>query len=216
MKRIFMDLEMNPISCKQKEAREICRSEVIEIGAVMLNEGNREISRFQTYVRPQYSADIMPFITNITGITKEHVAGAENFVTAFQEFLSWCGADFEIYSWSENDPIQLQKEMELKSMPASAETVYMFLHWHDLQKEYEKMLFLERRIALKTALKNAGLEFCGRAHSALSDASATADLYREMTEGKEIKKINSMLSAAKKPLGTSLGDLLGSFAMQTV
>lgn len=216
MKRIFMDLEMNPISSSQKEAREICRSEVIEIGAVMLDEENKEISRFQTYVRPQYSADIAPYITNITGITTGHVSGAESFDKAFQKFLIWCGTEYEIYSWSENDPIQLQKEMELKSMPASAETVYMFLHWHDLQKEYEKMLFLERRIALKTALKNAGLEFCGRAHSALSDASATADLYREMTEGKEIKKINSMLSAAKKPLGTSLGDLIGSFALQTV
>lgn len=216
MKRIFMDLEMNPVSGIHKEARSICSREVIEIGAVMLDDRNKEISRFQCYVRPEYCNGITKHITNITGIETAQVAEAECFYESFLRFCTWCGTDYEIYSWSDSDPVQLQKEMLLKRMPVLQEFGYMFTHWHDLQKEFDEMLFCERRIGLKAAVKNAGLEFRGRAHSALSDAEATADLYREMTEGKMLIKINSILSEAKRPIGTSLGDLLGGIAVQAV
>lgn len=46
MKKIFVDLEMNPI--RDKAARRICRSETIEIGAIMLDESNQEISSFKS------------------------------------------------------------------------------------------------------------------------------------------------------------------------
>ena len=216
MKRIFIDLEMNPVSRAYKKARSICSREVIEIGAVMLDDRNRKISRFQCFVRPGYCEGITKHITNITGIESAHVADAEGFFEAFLRFCAWCGTDYEIYSWSDSDTIQLQKEMLLKRLPVLQEFGYMFTHWHDLQKEYDDMLFCERRIGLKAAVMSAGLEFNGRAHSALADAEATADLYREMTEGKMLKKINSILSDARRPIGTSLGDLLGGIMVQAV
>lgn len=216
MKRIFMDLEMNPVSGIHKEARSICSREVIEIGAVMLDDRNKEISRFQCYVRPEYCDGITKHITNITGIETAQVEEAECFYESFLRFCIWCGTGYEIYSWSDSDPVQLQKEMLLKRMPVLQEFGYMFTHWHDLQKEFDEMLFCERRVSLKAAVKNAGLEFPGRVHSALSDAEATADIYREMTEGKMLKKINSILSDARRPIGTSLGDLLGGIAVQAV
>lgn len=215
MKRIFMDLEMNTISREHKEARTICTQEVIEIGAVMLDECNNEISRFQCYVRPEYNTGITAHITSITGIETAQVIGADTFESAFMAFCTWCGTDYEIYSWSDSDPEQLQKEMQLKHIPASASAVYMFMHWHDLQKEFDEMLFCERQIGLKAAILNAGLEFNGRAHSALVDAEATANLYREMTEGKTMQSLHSMLAASRKPIGTSLGDLLGGIMLQT-
>ena len=44
MKRIFVDLEMHPIERHHRDKRRICATETIEIGAVMLDENNREIS----------------------------------------------------------------------------------------------------------------------------------------------------------------------------
>ena len=214
MRRIFLDLEMNTISKEHKEVREICMHEVIEFGAVCLNEMNREVDSFQCYVRPEYNSRIMPHITNITGITTEQVANADTFGKALEEFISWCGTDYEIYSWSDSDPVQIQKEMELKKIKGTPDALYMFAHWNDLQKEYDDMFFCERQIGLNMAVNNAGLEFRGRAHSALGDAVATADLYREMVQGKTLKKLNNMLTSARKPIGTNLGDLLGGFVLQ--
>ena len=42
MKHIVIDLEMNKIA-RSSEARKICKSEIIEIGAVMLDEKNYDV-----------------------------------------------------------------------------------------------------------------------------------------------------------------------------
>ena len=54
MKYIVIDLEMNKIA-RSSEARKICKSEIIEIGAVMLDENLQEIGNFRTYVKPEYN-----------------------------------------------------------------------------------------------------------------------------------------------------------------
>lgn len=215
MRKIFLDLEMNAIAGEHKDARKICWQETIEFGAVCLNESNQESDSFRCYVKPEYNDRITSNITKITGIHTEQVQDAETFEKVFNRFVSWCGYDFEIYSWSDSDLIQLKKEMILKGIPETESTENLFRSWKDLQKEYDDFLFCERQIGLKTAVDNAGLEFRGTAHSALGDARATADLYREMKDGSTLMKINKMLGDGRKPLGTSLGDVLGNITLAT-
>ena len=103
MNRIFIDLEMNGIPEEQEEARRICSTEVIEIGAVMLDENNREIRSFRRFVKPVYSEEIFPVIGELTGITTEMVENEKTFEKVLPDFLSWCGRDYLIYSWSSCD-----------------------------------------------------------------------------------------------------------------
>ena len=63
MKHIVIDLEMNKIA-RSSEARKICKSEIIEIGAVMLDENLQEIGNFRTYVKPEYNDKIAEEIRN--------------------------------------------------------------------------------------------------------------------------------------------------------
>ena len=51
MKYIVIDLEMNPIAAVHKTERETCKLEVIEIGAVLLDENYQEIGKqyFEQY-----------------------------------------------------------------------------------------------------------------------------------------------------------------------
>lgn len=51
MKHIVVDSEMNGIK-KGSEAKRICDREIIEIGAVMLDDSLNEVSYFRTYVKP--------------------------------------------------------------------------------------------------------------------------------------------------------------------
>ena len=46
---------MNPIGRDQKEARRICKGEIIEIGAVKIDEDGNEISSYKEYVLPEYT-----------------------------------------------------------------------------------------------------------------------------------------------------------------
>jgi len=208
-----MDLEMNSIGKQYKEIRQFCQQEVIEFGAVCLDENLKETGEFQCYVKPEYNDGIAKHIADLTGIENAQVENAECFAEVFDRFLEWCGSDYEIYSWSENDPDQLKKEMELKNIRETSKSRKMFRHWNDLQKTYDELIFCERKIGLKMAVSHAGLEFQGCAHNALNDARATADLFREMEEGGSIRKLRSTLEEGKKPLSQNLGDLLaGMFA----
>ena len=55
MRYIIMDLEMNKVANEYRMERRICKMEVIEIGAAVLNEAYQEIGSFKTLVKPQYN-----------------------------------------------------------------------------------------------------------------------------------------------------------------
>ena len=53
MNHIVVDLEMNTIG-KKHPARAIWRQEIIEIGAVLMDDNLTVIAAFRTYVKPEY------------------------------------------------------------------------------------------------------------------------------------------------------------------
>ena len=123
MKLIFVDFEMNPISKERRQIRKICPGEIIEIGAVKLDEQAQEISSFKEYVLPKYATEMDETCQELTGITMDMLRQADTFVPAFRRFLDWCNEtgenDYEMYAWSENDWRQLHNEMRLKkSIPS--------------------------------------------------------------------------------------------------
>lgn len=87
---VVIDLEA---SCPAEDQgnNSIERSSIIEIGAVRLDRRSLEVtSTFSELVRPE-DFPIVPFITEITGITPEMVAGCETFTAVGRRFLDWYG-----------------------------------------------------------------------------------------------------------------------------
>lgn len=220
MKHIVVDLEMNNIRQKS-EARTICTSETIEIGAIMLDDNLQEISSFRTYVKPEYNDSIVPKISKLTGITNDMVANAPKFNEAFRMFTNWClGTDDEIaiYAWSESDFNQIKNEMLLKKYAASAEeNVVIENEWNDFQQEFDSRLGFERQVSLKLALEMAGIDFSGREHDALDDARNTAELLQVFKDkelfNKTLSKIEEVMKP--KPFGFSLGNLINTAMLNT-
>ena len=172
MKHIVIDLEMNKIA-RSSEARKICKSEIIEIGAVMLDENLQEIGNFRTYVKPEYNDKIAAEIRNLTGITEAMVANAPVFREAFRMFTNWClgtGDEVTIYAWSDSDYNQVVKEILLKEYELSDEEHGLIdTEWTDFQNEFDAHIGFERRISLELALDMAGIDFSGRQHDALDE-----------------------------------------------
>jgi len=90
MKYVVVDLEMNPVDREHKDIRKVLREEVIEFGAVKLDENFQQESEFQCYVKPEYGK-IKKHITQLTGITNDKVAGKEGYIAAFTNFVDWIG-----------------------------------------------------------------------------------------------------------------------------
>ncbi|WP_301861075.1 3'-5' exonuclease [uncultured Megasphaera sp.] len=204
MNAVFVDFEMNPIGRKQKEARRICKGEIIEIGAVKINEAGEEISSYKEYVRPEYTTEMNATCQELTGITMDMLADAPHFTPAFHHFLDWCREsnddNYEMYAWSENDWRQLTCEMRLKQLDMTDDRVrWMLDHWQNFQQIYCNLLGLDKVISLDKAVSTLGETFDGQMHDALWDARNTSKLYVLSQKREEFRDIMQPIIDATKP-----------------
>ena len=211
MKYIIVDFEMNPIAREHKAERKICRSEIIEIGAVALNESFDIVGEFKTLVRPQYNDSIYKKYETLTGITTQMVYGSPKFVKAYDMFVKWCesyGADYEIYAWSETDYKQVLAEMELKQY-AGRDKFLSFDKWFDFQREFMDKMELEHIMSLEKALNYACVEYKGHMHDALCDAKNTAELFAIVRNEERCNVVLKAVMEVLKPKNTNstLGEM---------
>lgn len=181
MRHIVIDLEMNKLAKQYKEERLILGREIIEIGAVVLDEWYQEIGSFKTLVKPQYNDVIEKGIIKLTGITTEQVQNAPILEEAIHIFFAWChGMNDEIiiHEWSDADLEQITKEITLKKIRLNEEDMNLLVGWSDFQKEYGEKLHLDNQVSLKNAVMYAGIDFEGHEHDALDDARNTAELLK--------------------------------------
>lgn len=217
LQHIVLDFEMNLISGKNKEARALLRSEIIEIGAVKLDENYQIISQFDCYVKPQLD-EIHKRVTQLTGITQQTVAKAPALREALNSFIGWIGAEpARIYAWSGSDRRQLQEECRVKGIyPDGLERPLK--RWMDFQRIYTRLVGLSRRspLSLKNAIGTAEQDFDGKQHSALDDALNTASLLQLVKDPAAFRERTQIVREAMKPkkAATTLGDLLGAALAQ--
>ena len=218
MRKIFVDLEMCPIPKEYAAEKEICKLETIEIGAVMLDEDGKEIGSFKEYVKPAYASEIPRNIEKLTGIHYSTVQGASSFRDVLQHFTDWCGEmDYTIFSWSDNDLLQILQETALKCIDDTPQLSYMYHHWKDFQQEYCELFPMEHVMSLEKAVNYCGIEFKGKAHDGLNDARATADLYRAIHDKESFKEFQEKVLDCFKPKSVShtLADLFDFSTFQT-
>ena len=211
MNYVIVDFEMNAIANQYKEERATCTMEIIEIGAVILDEQFLVMGEFKTLVKPQYNDTISKKYETLTGISTQMVCDSPTFATAYEMFVKWCemyGKDYEVYAWSDSDYHQLVAEMKLKNYNNS-EMMRPLERWYDFQQEYSQTLGLERALSLENAIYYAGINPVGRMHDALYDAKNTAELFAIVRDGIRREEVLKVVMEALRPkeLKSSLGDL---------
>lgn len=213
MKHVVVDLEMNPVSREFREVRRKLNEEVIEIGAVRLDETFQQEAEFQCYVKPEYGP-IKKHITSLTGITQAMVADKKTYAACFQDFVDWVGEEeTKIYSWSMSDIKQLRERCRYKLPDFDIE--WLNARWVDLQQEFDDRLGLHNSLALKHALGAMDHKFEGTQHTALADAintSAILTLMQDDAKFKETMKPVLEILQPKDDLSSSIGDLCPELA----
>ncbi len=215
MQHIFLDFEMNPIPRENREAREIVLGEIIQIGAVKLNDDYQLIDRFSLNVRPEYSP-VMPHITELTGIKQEDVENAPLLREAIDTFTQWILKGSEvgdgkvrIYAWSNSDWRQFSGECRLKKI----EIPKVYNRWMDFQRVYTRLMGLSRRnpLSLTNALGAASGSFSGSQHSAMVDAEHSASLLTLVKDpeafAERTRVVRQLMGKEPEPSGATLGDL---------
>lgn len=176
---ICLDLEMNELTSKERKPLKGLKGEVIQIGAVMLDENFNCISQFNTYVKPVYGS-VSEEITKITGITNDAVAHADTFSSAMYKLYSWAGKDdITTFCWSESDYKQLWDEIYIKAR--NHDEYRNFLKsFVDLQAGLDRILKTKKSLSLDAVMKLCHLKFKGQRRTALADAFNTARILNKV------------------------------------
>lgn len=208
MNKVFVDFEMQPIEHIHTEERKIVFHEIIQIGAVMLDENDEEIETFNEIVRPVFTIEgVHSYLRDLTGIRYSMIRSADGFETVFNRFLKWCGShgDYTVYAWSGSDLKQLKGELKLKNVDITKDITYMLTNWIDLQAEFDEIIGSKKLIGLSKALQMSGVDFKGKKHNALYDSRNTAEVYRAMQDKdaliKSVRYTEEMCNH-DEPLGT--------------
>ncbi|MDD1014596.1 exonuclease domain-containing protein [Pseudomonas rubra] len=150
--------------------------EIIEIGAVLVDRQDRELSHFQRFVRPRRRPQLTPFCRELTHISQANVDTAHPLPEVWAQFERWLGHHAQHLegwvSWGDYDHKQLLQEWRQYQLASLLQT----LPHINLKQHFAKARQLQRPLGLRGALQLAGLQFSGRQHRALEDARNTARL----------------------------------------
>lgn len=181
--KIVLDLEFTAIP--DKSVWETAHMQIIEIGAVKLNDKNEVLGEFQTYVFPIYG-EVNPNVTKLTGITQKMLIGQPKFPEAMDQFIEWIGTDRpRFYTWSNSDQMIVNKEAALKQYELPE---YFYDYWVDLQKIHRKMLGFQRSMKLVNALGSLEIYFEGTEHGAMADAWNTSLILKKLSDPEAVKQ----------------------------
>ncbi len=175
-KFVVFDLEMCKIPSYKKTDN--LHMEIIEIGAVLLDETYTEIDSFKTYIKPDYGF-IDDFIKKLTGITNSETKNAPKTKQALESFANWIPDDAILVTWSENDEHQLRKEMEYKNI-VIPKLDNMLDEYIDSQLEFSDVMDSDKHYSLYEALVLGNIDFDEDIHDALVDAKNTSMLFAKM------------------------------------
>ncbi|WP_235945965.1 3'-5' exonuclease [Saccharibacillus alkalitolerans] len=188
MNYIVLDIEFNGRKFASPHPME-----VIEIGAVRLDESLRDTDTFAAFIKPVYFAKLNSFIKKKTGIPQESIDGAARFPKVIGDFREWLDAKpgpVTFVVWGGEDIKRIVQDVRMHKLD---ETYWTQTPSLDLLKGFLQTQGLKNDVSVEGALEMLGIEASGAAHRALDDAKMTADIFRaayeklDLTLAKEYK-----------------------------
>ena len=184
---ITLDLEWNQAYAEQSQAVQKrlgarLRGEVIQIGAVKLDEKLRTCGSYSVIVKPRYFRKIHRHVKQLTGITQQMIDGGVPLPEAAARFRRWCGEDFAFLTWGPDDIPMLKDNLRVHGQPTDwLDAVY------DLQPIFnEQTDGVNKQRSLEYAMEVFGVEQNLPAHDALNDAYFTARVAAKLDIAKGI------------------------------
>lgn len=188
MNYIVFDLEWNQSAKGKKYALPGMPFEIIQMGAVKLNEQFEVIDEFDRLVCPQVYPVLHSICGEVTGITQEMLADGEHFVDTALDFLAWCGQDYTFCTWGSMDLVELQRNLNHYAIEPDFPMPFLF---YDVQKLYSLCFSNgKERLSLQAAIEQLHIAENEQYHMALSDARYTAQIMKRL----DFKKVKAFYS----------------------
>lgn len=189
---IVFDLEWNQSPHGKADSVEDFPFEIIEIGAVKLDEQFHKMDEFHRLIRPQVYTQMHYAISEVThmdmGELKNH---GEAFEVAAREFLAWCGAEAEYCTWGSMDLTELQRNFRYFGVKNPFPKP---LFYYDVQKLYGLFYKDGAKPSLDAAVEELNLMEDRPFHRALDDAYYTGRVLAYMSRELQMDTVLSYKS----------------------
>ena len=183
MNYIVFDLEFNQGYNFGVEPKTItnpkCPFEIIQIGAIKLNENLERIGSLDILIKPEIYTTLNPFVKELTGITIDDLNDGKSFKEMYSEFSEFMKSDKSVLCvWGVADIKELFRniayhELDLSLVP----TEYI-----NIQSFTSKELNCQKgiNIGLGNAAKLLGIPIENQFHDAFNDAFYTAEVFKKI------------------------------------
>lgn len=175
---IIMDLEWNNAFVHRTKS---FMNEIIEVGAVMLNEELEEISEFSCFVKSRIGKKIRSNIKKLTHITNDDMRSGEPFEAVMKKFQDWIGdRENVILTWGNGD---IRVIIENFRFFTGRETVPFLSNYTDVQRYFQikRNIPVEKQLGLFNAAEDVGMDPNSFSHHrALDDSLLTAECFRRV------------------------------------
>lgn len=190
MDYIIFDLEWNQSSHPGEvdENGNTLPFEIVEIGAVKLNENRDMIGEFSELIKPQIYHEMHYITSKLIHLQMEQLEKGKPFTEVMEQFLEWCGEDCIFCTWGPLDLLELQRNMRYYGMePLSDKPI----RYYDIQKlfsiAYEDK---KSRRSLEYAIDMLGIHKDIPFHRAFSDAYYTAQVFDMIEDPVVLEKVS--------------------------
>ena len=180
MNYIIFDLEWNQGVNRGEKRDKKMPLEIVEIGAVKLNEDREMISEFSELIKPQIYHEMHNITRKIIHIQMEELEKGKPFEEVMPAFLEWCGEDSLFCTWGGLDLLELQRNMTYYGMKPLSDRPIKF---YDIQKLFS--LAYEdgkSRRTLEYAIDLLDIKKDIPFHRAFSDAYYTAKVFDKIED----------------------------------
>lgn len=181
MKYIILDLEWNQSNTGLEAEAEKLPFEIIEIGAIELNDNYVMIGEFSELVRPRVYHEMHQITGQLLHVQMQELERGKPFCEVMERFLEWCGEEYRFCTWGVMDLTELQRNMEFYNMKPLSQGPIPFL---DIQKlftiAYEENRSVRRN--LEYAIDFLEIEKDIPFHRAFSDAYYAGKVFARLLQ----------------------------------
>ena len=184
---VIMDLEWNNSYNKKLKS---FFNEIIEIGAVMVDEDLEVVDTFSVLVKSQLSDKLSGRVKNLTHISNEDMYGGISFGKAISDFSKWLGDRNCVFmSWGNCD---LRVMLDNLKFFCKIDGIPFISKYMDLQKYCQQFLKLSnmQQIGLSAAATLFGIDVSEYStHRALDDSLLSLRCFRKSYNSAEVEKL---------------------------
>ncbi len=179
MQYIILDLEWNGMPLYATGGY---FNEIIEFGAVKLDDSLRMIDTFQALVRPKVHKKLTGRVKRLTHITNDAVRAADYFVDTYAQFRKWLGTEEKcMMSWGTGDLLVILENLRRYGMRESLSDIMDY--YCDAQTVCQRVLGIDaaKQPGLSLIAEQVGVPCEDKEmHRALDDSIVTAECLRKL------------------------------------